>query len=109
MGRGTFRERIASTGPPALSIAPHHTRHHIRLGVIPVRNIPKEGGVTDTFREFNGMVIVCVVCYAEAKSRHSLQATNAYILQRGLTIHSSRGREAAWLNSDVSQTRVPRT
>jgi hypothetical protein len=34
----------------------------------------REGGMTDTFREFNSMVIVCVVCYAEAKARHSLQA-----------------------------------
>ena len=34
----------------------------------------REDGMTDTFREFNGMVIVCVVCYAEAKAQHSLQA-----------------------------------
>ena len=33
----------------------------------------REDGMTDAFREFNGMVIVCVVCYAEAKARHSLQ------------------------------------
>lgn len=26
-----------------------------------------EGGMTDAFREFNGMSIVCVVCYDEAK------------------------------------------
>lgn len=32
----------------------------------------KEGGMTDSFREFNGMTLVCVACYAEAKARHSL-------------------------------------
>ena len=32
-----------------------------------------EGDMTDAFREFNDMTIVCVACYAEAKLRHSLQ------------------------------------
>ena len=34
-----------------------------------------EGGMTDAFRRFNGMSVVCVVCYAEAKARHSLAGT----------------------------------
>ncbi len=34
----------------------------------------QEGEMTDEFREFNGMAVVCVVCYDEAKSRHSIQA-----------------------------------
>lgn len=33
-----------------------------------------EGDMTDAFREFNGMAIVCVVCYAEAKARHAVSA-----------------------------------
>ncbi|RYD96975.1 MAG: hypothetical protein EOP50_06145 [Sphingobacteriales bacterium] len=33
-----------------------------------------EGGMTDAFRDFNNMAIVCVVCYAEIKQRHSFQA-----------------------------------
>lgn len=32
----------------------------------------QEGGMSDEFRKFNDMSIVCVVCYGEAKSRHSL-------------------------------------
>lgn len=35
----------------------------------------QEGGMTDAFREFNSMSIVCVVCYNEAKARHSLEAS----------------------------------
>ncbi|HEX8394507.1 MAG TPA: hypothetical protein VF665_19325 [Longimicrobium sp.] len=31
-----------------------------------------EGDMTDAFRDFNGMAVVCVVCYAEAKARHSI-------------------------------------
>ena len=34
-----------------------------------------EGDMTDVFREFNGMAIVCVVCYAEAKENHTISAT----------------------------------
>ncbi|RYG97614.1 MAG: hypothetical protein EON58_09330 [Alphaproteobacteria bacterium] len=34
-----------------------------------------EADMTDAFREFNGMAIVCVVCYAEAKARHSIAAS----------------------------------
>ena len=34
----------------------------------------QEGDMTDVFKAFNSMVIVCVVCYAEAKSRHSTPA-----------------------------------
>lgn len=30
--------------------------------------------MTDAFKEFNSMSIVCVVCYSEAKTRHSFQA-----------------------------------
>jgi hypothetical protein len=33
----------------------------------------EEGDMTDAFGEFNGMAIVCVVCYAAAKSRHTIQ------------------------------------
>lgn len=36
-----------------------------------------EGEMTEAFREFNDMAIVCVACYAEAKSRHTLKATDA--------------------------------
>lgn len=35
----------------------------------------KEGGMTAAFREFNGMAIVCVCCYNEAKVRHTIPAT----------------------------------
>jgi len=34
----------------------------------------QEEGMTNAFREFNGMAIVCVVCYAEAKARHAIPA-----------------------------------
>nr|WP_315848916.1 hypothetical protein [uncultured Rhodoferax sp.] len=34
----------------------------------------REDGMTDVFREFNGMALVCVKCYAEAKARHTLPA-----------------------------------
>jgi hypothetical protein len=34
----------------------------------------QEGGMTDAFREFNDMAIVCVVCYGEAKFRHASSA-----------------------------------
>ena len=30
-----------------------------------------EGEMTEAFREFNGMAIVCVQCYAEMKLRHT--------------------------------------
>lgn len=33
----------------------------------------QEGGMNEVFREFNSMIIVCVVCYGEAKSRHTIQ------------------------------------
>jgi hypothetical protein len=32
----------------------------------------QEGDMTDAFREFNGMAVVCVVCYIEAKMRHTV-------------------------------------
>lgn len=32
-----------------------------------------EGGMSETFRAFNRMSIVCVACYAEAKENHSIQ------------------------------------
>jgi len=32
----------------------------------------QEGGMTEAFRAFNGMSVVCVVCYDEAKARHAL-------------------------------------
>jgi hypothetical protein len=34
-----------------------------------------EGDMTDAFRAFNGMAIVCVVCYKEAKFRHKVSAS----------------------------------
>jgi hypothetical protein len=34
----------------------------------------EQGGMTDTFRRFNGMAIVCVVCYGEARARHGALA-----------------------------------
>ena len=35
----------------------------------------QEGDMTDAFREFNGMAIVCVVCYNEAKARHTVSGS----------------------------------
>lgn len=32
----------------------------------------KEGEMTDAFRTFNDMALVCIDCYKEAKARHSL-------------------------------------
>ena len=32
----------------------------------------QEQDMTGAFREFNGMAIVCVVCYEEAKERHTI-------------------------------------
>ena len=32
----------------------------------------QEGGMTEAFRKFNDMSLVCVACYAEAKVSHSL-------------------------------------
>lgn len=32
----------------------------------------QEGALTEAFRRFNGMTIVCTVCYGEARSRHAL-------------------------------------
>lgn len=32
----------------------------------------KEGDMTDAFRQFNGMAIVCVVCYEIFKVRHTI-------------------------------------
>ena len=32
----------------------------------------QEGGMTDAFRKFNGMTLVCVACYGDAKLRHRL-------------------------------------
>ncbi|WP_206602106.1 hypothetical protein [Roseateles puraquae] len=34
----------------------------------------QEGGMTDAFRAFNGVAIVCIVCYREAKARHTAPA-----------------------------------
>lgn len=34
-----------------------------------------EGEMTDAFRRFNGMAIVCVVCYDESKARHAISVT----------------------------------
>ena len=31
--------------------------------------------MTDAFREFNGMSIVCTQCYAEIKARHTIPVT----------------------------------
>lgn len=28
--------------------------------------------MTDAFLEFNGMAVVCVVCYSEANTRHTI-------------------------------------
>lgn len=35
----------------------------------------EEDGMTDAFKEFNDMAIVCVVCYDEIKSRHTIQGS----------------------------------
>ena len=32
----------------------------------------QEGGMTEAFKEFNNMAIVCVVCYGEAKEHHTI-------------------------------------
>jgi hypothetical protein len=34
----------------------------------------QEGGMTDNFKEFNGMTIVCIVCYNDSKLRHAIPA-----------------------------------
>ena len=34
----------------------------------------QEGDMTEAFREFNGMAIVCVVCYDEIKAHHAIPA-----------------------------------
>ncbi|MDB5916556.1 MAG: hypothetical protein JWR40_790 [Massilia sp.] len=31
--------------------------------------------MTEAFRQFNGMTLVCVVCYTDAKARHALPAS----------------------------------
>jgi hypothetical protein len=33
----------------------------------------QEGAMNEAFKRFNDMTIVCVVCYREAKARHSIQ------------------------------------
>lgn len=35
----------------------------------------REGDMTDAFRQFNGMAILCIVCYSEAKARHIVRAS----------------------------------
>ena len=35
----------------------------------------REGGMTEGFKRFNGMALVCVVCYTEAKSRHTVPSS----------------------------------
>ncbi|WP_426344359.1 hypothetical protein ACN9MU_07295 [Pseudoduganella sp. R-32] len=35
----------------------------------------EEGGMTDAFKKFNEMAIVCVVCYEEAKARHTIKTS----------------------------------
>jgi len=35
----------------------------------------QEGGMTEAFRKFNDMAIVCVSCYVDAKSRHAIPAS----------------------------------
>ena len=32
----------------------------------------REGNMTDAFKSFNGMAVVCVVCYSEAHARHAV-------------------------------------
>ena len=32
----------------------------------------EEGDMTEAFRAFNGMTLVCVDCYADAKAKHSI-------------------------------------
>ena len=34
-----------------------------------------EGEMTAAFKEFNGMAVVCIECYAGIKSRHTISAT----------------------------------
>lgn len=36
-----------------------------------------EGGMTDAFREFNDMALVCVVCYTEKKQLHMIHSDGA--------------------------------
>lgn len=33
-----------------------------------------EGGLTEVFRAFNSMALVCVVCYVQIKERHLLSS-----------------------------------
>lgn len=37
----------------------------------------EEGGMTDAFRAFNDMALVCIDCYREAKARHALSSDQA--------------------------------
>lgn len=39
------------------------------------KEFEQEGGMTEAFRQFNGMTLVCVVCYTDAKARHALPAS----------------------------------
>ena len=32
-----------------------------------------EGGMSEAFRKFNDMAVVCVVCYSHARSSHAVQ------------------------------------
>ncbi|MGB4812603.1 MAG: hypothetical protein WBP13_09025 [Methylophilaceae bacterium] len=32
----------------------------------------RQGGMTDAFKDFNGMAVVCVVCYSKAKTHHAV-------------------------------------
>lgn len=35
----------------------------------------EEDGMTESFKQFNGMAIVCVVCYEDAKKNHTIIAS----------------------------------
>jgi hypothetical protein len=35
----------------------------------------QEGGMTDAFKAFNDMALVCTECYKEARARHSLPSS----------------------------------
>ena len=35
----------------------------------------QEGGMTDVFKAFNDMALVCIDCYEDAKVRHSLPSS----------------------------------
>lgn len=89
---------MTDTGPLMIDCEPHGTRvaavvcchlldhEHAPAGFVENSDDPNdlqawcgmcekmfqsEHGMTDAFRDFNAMTVICVACYAEAKAHHS--------------------------------------